>query len=39
VHVDYETQVRTPKRSFEWFARMIAAQGANQDDPEETPAP
>ncbi len=39
VHVDYETQVRTPKRSFEWFAQMIAAQGANQDDPEETPAP
>jgi len=26
VHVDYETQARTPKRSFEWFADMIAAQ-------------
>ncbi|MBB6628053.1 beta-glucosidase [Nocardioides sp. KIGAM211] len=26
VHVDYETQVRTPKRSFEWFAALIAAQ-------------
>jgi len=26
VHVDYETQKRTPKRSFDWFARMIAAQ-------------
>ena len=26
VHVGYETQVRTPKRSFEWFADVIAAQ-------------
>jgi beta-glucosidase len=26
VHVDYETLKRTPKRSFEWFAEMIAAQ-------------
>jgi beta-glucosidase len=26
VHVDYETQVRTPKRSFQWYADMIAAQ-------------
>ena len=26
VHVDYDTQVRTPKRSFEWYAEMIAAQ-------------
>jgi beta-glucosidase len=26
VHVDYETQRRTPKRSFDWFAAMIAAQ-------------
>jgi beta-glucosidase len=26
VHVDYETLVRTPKRSFQWFADMIAAQ-------------
>jgi beta-glucosidase len=28
VHVDYETQVRTPKKSFHWFADMIAAQQA-----------
>ncbi len=26
VHVDYDTQVRTPKRSFDWFAQMIASQ-------------
>ncbi|MBV9832470.1 MAG: beta-glucosidase [Marmoricola sp.] len=26
VHVDYETLVRTPKRSFQWYADMIAAQ-------------
>ncbi|MBS4753068.1 beta-glucosidase [Nocardioides sp. zg-ZUI104] len=25
VHVDFETQVRTPKRSFEWYAALIAA--------------
>ena len=27
VHVDYETQVRTPKRSFQWYADVIAGQG------------
>jgi beta-glucosidase len=26
VHVDFETQVRTPKRSFDWYAALIAAQ-------------
>ena len=26
VHVDYETQKRTPKRSFDWYADLIAAQ-------------
>jgi beta-glucosidase len=26
VHVDFETQVRTPQRSFEWYADVIAAQ-------------
>jgi beta-glucosidase len=26
VHVDYDTQVRTPKRSFQWYADLIAAQ-------------
>jgi beta-glucosidase len=26
VHVDFETQRRTPKRSFDWYAAMIAAQ-------------
>ncbi|WP_426245454.1 GH1 family beta-glucosidase [Nocardioides sp. LHG3406-4] len=26
VHVDYETQKRTPKRSYEWYADVIAAQ-------------
>ncbi|MFN8192832.1 MAG: GH1 family beta-glucosidase [Nocardioidaceae bacterium] len=25
VHVDFETQQRTPKRSFDWFAQVIAA--------------
>lgn len=24
VHVDYETQVRTPKRSFDWYADLVA---------------
>ena len=33
VHVDYDTLVRTPKRSFQWYADMIAAQPA---DPSET---
>ena len=26
VHVDFQTQQRTPKRSYEWYARVIAAQ-------------
>ncbi|WP_224766308.1 GH1 family beta-glucosidase [Nocardioides campestrisoli] len=26
VHVDFETQRRTPKRSYEWFAAMVASQ-------------
>lgn len=26
VHVDYETQARTPKRSFDWYAGLIRAQ-------------
>lgn len=26
VHVDYDTLVRTPKKSFQWYADMIAAQ-------------
>ena len=26
VHVDYATQKRTPKRSFDWYAALIAAQ-------------
>ena len=26
VHVDYESQERTPKRSFDWYAALIAAQ-------------
>jgi len=24
VHIDYETQARTPKRSFDWYADLIA---------------
>ena len=28
VHVDYDTLVRTPKRSFDWYAGMIAANRA-----------
>ena len=31
VHVDYDTQKRTPKKSFEWFAEMIKAQGQAQE--------
>ncbi|MGH3348813.1 MAG: family 1 glycosylhydrolase, partial [Nocardioides sp.] len=26
VHVDYETQARTPKKSFAWYRDLIAAQ-------------
>ncbi len=26
VHVDFETQARTPKRSFEWFRDLVASQ-------------
>ena len=29
VHVDYATQKRTPKRSFEWYRETIRANGAN----------
>lgn len=29
VHVDYETLVRTPKRSFDWYADVIARHGAS----------
>lgn len=32
VHVDHATQQRTPKRSFEWYAGVIAAQG-HQEEP------
>jgi beta-glucosidase len=28
VHVDYDTLVRTPKRSFEWYAAVVAANRA-----------
>ena len=31
VHVDYETQERTPKASYAWFARMIAVNRATVD--------
>ena len=31
VHVDYETLERTPKRSFEWYAEVIAAQRRSVD--------
>jgi len=24
VHIDYETQERTPKRSFDWYAALIS---------------
>jgi beta-glucosidase len=30
VHVDFETLVRTPKRSFEWYADVIAAQSRSE---------
>jgi beta-glucosidase len=28
VHVDFDTQVRTPKRSFDWYSDAIAAHRA-----------
>jgi len=34
VHVDRETQARTPKKSFQWYADLVAAQGVD-DAPEE----
>ena len=30
VHVDFETQRRTPKASFAWYRDMIAAQRVTQ---------
>jgi beta-glucosidase len=33
VHVDYETQKRTPKRSFQWYADLIAAQPRSESAP------
>ena len=33
VHVDFETQVRTPKRSFEWYADLIAGQTRSDQAP------
>jgi beta-glucosidase len=33
VHVDYETQKRTPKRSFQWYADVIAAQPGSESAP------
>jgi beta-glucosidase len=30
VHVDYDTLVRTPKRSFEWYADLIRATGESR---------
>ena len=31
VHVDYETQKRTPKKSFDWYRQFIAAQTERVD--------
>lgn len=28
IHVDYETQVRTPKESAAWYREVIASNGA-----------
>ena len=33
VHVDHTTQRRTPKRSFEWYAGVIAAQNGHRQEP------
>ena len=30
VHVDYDTLVRTPKKSFEWYAALVAANRARR---------
>jgi beta-glucosidase len=32
VHVDYDTQRRTPKKSFQWYARLVAAQATANDN-------
>lgn len=32
VHVDHETQERTPKKSFQWYADLIAAQGGESPE-------
>jgi beta-glucosidase len=31
VHIDFETQKRTPKRSFDWYRQFIAAQAERVD--------
>lgn len=33
VHVDYDTLERTPKRSFQWYADLIAAQPGSRSAP------
>ncbi|MCI2237118.1 GH1 family beta-glucosidase [Paenibacillus sp. TRM 82003] len=38
VHVDYDTQVRTPKDSYRWFQRLTAAQRAARTDATEVSA-
>ena len=30
VHVDFDTQVRTPKRSFDWYADVIRTHRAHR---------
>jgi len=30
VHIDYETLVRTPRESFDWYASVIAAHRARR---------
>ena len=32
VHVDYDTLVRTPKKSFQWYADLVAAQPQTEQD-------
>ena len=34
VHVDFDTRVRTPKRSFDWYADVIRTHRAHRVGPE-----
>jgi len=39
VHVDYETQQRTPKQSARWYARLLRARALQRSNASTAPAP